>query len=226
MRVELASGKVIYINPERSAGLGTITLSEERAVDLALSAASSFGVPMDELSSTAAQVKALRVTSKDEESGRAQSRRTELHVRFKRTLAGTPVLGSKLQVAVDPNGQVARMHVRWPDFKLAPGLSSRATLPRSEVLARTVDAINERNRCGSVAGVRTMVAYVKTGGVEGGSGAREEEAGTSPSGAQGVEPVVPALVVFVRPLEQAEDSGETQEAGQGLIIPLLNGIDG
>jgi hypothetical protein len=226
MRVELASGKVIYINPDRSSGQGTITLSEDRAVDLALSAATSFGVPMDELSATQAQVKALRVASRDGETGRAMSRRTELHVRFQRRLAGTPVLGSKLHVAVDPDAQVARMHVRWPDFKLAPGLSARTTLSRSEVLSRTVDAINESNRCGSVAGVRAMVAYVKTRGVEGGGAAEEEESSTAPSGAQGVEPVVPALVVYVKPIEQAEDSGVPQEAGQGLVIPLLDGRDG
>ena len=40
------------------------------------------------------------------------------------------------------------------------------------------------------------------------------------------QPEAHPLVVSVKPIEQAEDSGVPQEAGQGLVIPLLDGREG
>lgn len=218
LRVDLGEGKVVYLNGSRSLAQTPISLSETTAMSIASQAASSFGVPLDELSHAEAGVRALRISDKDGASGAASSRRAELHVRYPRRVAGTLVADSGLHVAVNAQGQVARMHVRWPDFHLEPGLSASRTRPRADVRNQLVADIAAHNACGAVSAVKVTVAYVPTRGLD--QGDRGDDEGTSTSRVP-VDAYAPALLVQVIPVEQAEDSGVPQEAGELLYVPLV-----
>jgi hypothetical protein len=221
MRVDLSRGKVTYLNRKRSELNQSNTLSEGAAYEVAWRAAGNFGVPLDELDQRATFVRALRASSFDRDAGRASSARTELHVWMQRQVQGFPVLGSKVHAAVDPSGQVARLHVRWSDFRLAPRLSASSTLSRDKVYEELVMQLRGSNTPCSLAGVRARVAYVPSRLIEGGTGVEEEKVySTAPVS---VDEYVPALVVHATPVGQPEDSGRVTEGGQELVVPLLGG---
>jgi hypothetical protein len=219
LKVDLSRGKVTYLNRVRSEQERTTTLTEGAAYEAAYKAAQNFGVPGDELDQKPV-IRALRSSTMDRDTGRGTSTRTELHVWMKRRMQGFPVYGSKVHTAVDPNGQVARMHVRWSDFRLSPGLSATDTLPTDRVIEALAMQLRASNAPCSVGSVRSYVAYVPTRLVEGGAGLEEEKQTTTNVT---VDEYVPALVVRAAPVEQPEDSGRPVDAGQELFIPLLGG---
>jgi hypothetical protein len=219
LKVNLGEGKAVYLNRNRSAATTPITLSEEKALSLATEAARAYGVPMDELSTSEADVRGLRLTTKDGATGRASSYRAELHVRFARRVAGRPLPDSGFHAAINAQGQIARLHLRWPDFRIEPGLSATHTLPRAVVRDRLVAAIAQDNSCGSVADVKATVAYISVRDLELGGLGDDESSQTTLHAS--VDTYVPALMVTVVPVEQAEDSGIVQLAGEDLAVPLL-----
>ncbi len=221
MRVDLSRGKVTYLNRQRSELNQSTSLTEGAAYELAYKAAADFGVPLDELDGRSTFVRALRASSFDRDTGRASSARTELHVWMQRQVLGFPVLGSKVHAAVDPKGQVARLHVRWSDFRLVPKLSASDTLSRDKVYEELVMQLRSSNTPCSLAGVQARVAYVPSRLVEGGTGVEEEK--LYPTAPVSVEEYVPALVVHATPVDQPEDSGRVTEGGQELVVPLLGG---
>ncbi|WP_257458424.1 hypothetical protein [Archangium lipolyticum] len=221
LKVDLTRGKVTYLNRTRSELERTTTLSEGAAYEASLRAAQSFGVPAGELDTQTPVVRAMRSSTKDPVTGRGTSTRTEMHVWMKRRVQGFPVYGSKVHTAVDPNGQVARMHVRWSDFRLSPGLRATDTLPRDKVYEELVMQLRASNTPCALGQVKSYIAYVPTRLVEGGAGLEEERTYRTVNVSQ--DEYIPALVVRAAPVEQPEDSGRPVDAGQELFIPLLGG---
>jgi hypothetical protein len=212
--VDLGRGRLKYVNRARgfNANEGIPNaVSKPDALNAVLGTVTKFGVPRAELGPSF--VNALMAASQD--AGRrttTQTLRAEVNVRLLRQVQGTPVLGSDARVVIDRRGEVARLQVSWPDFRLSPGLAASDTLPRKAVAEALAEAIGAENDCGTVARVEARIAYVP-GRDAGGQG----KADGPPAG----DGYVPALVVFLTPPEPAEGSGKVTLAEQQLVMPLL-----
>jgi hypothetical protein len=217
LRVDLGRGRIAYRSKTRSEAADPNSLPPSYAMELATQVAASYGIPTAELSVTEAQVRGLRLSSLDGSSGERSSYRAEHHVRYPRRVGGTLVPDSGYHVAVDARGQVARLHVRWPDFQLAPGLSLSQMRSRSQVRDQLIADISAHNACGSVAAVKATVAYLPMRRLEQGGGRDEEALST---GQVSQETYAPGLLVGVVPAEPA-DPEEFQAAGEELWVPLL-----
>ena len=212
--VDLDHGHLKYVNRARAFNANDgipNTVSKADALKLALDAVAEFGVPKPELGPSF--VNALMAASQDAARRTpTQALRAEVNVRLPRQVQGTPVLGSDVRVAIGQRGEVARLHVSWPDFRLAPGLAAEGTLPRQLVAEKLAEAIGVDNDCGTVARVEAKVAYVP-GRDAGGQGKAD--------GTAAGDGYVPALVVFLTPPEPAEGLGKVTLAEQQLVVPLL-----
>lgn len=222
LRINLTRGSVIYTNRDRSADKRATTIPAAATIDLARRAVEAFGVPSSELGAPSFRyLKATTVNTDPREPG-AESFKAEGHVRFQRFIDGTPVAFSRLQVAVDARGQIARMHVRWPDFAIARGLDASQTLTRDEVLRSIYEEVLPAARCGSLSKVVSQIVYADTS-LLGDSHASEEREGESDDAA--ARGYAPALMVSLVPVQQAEDSGVPQMPVQNLVFPLLRLAD-
>jgi Fungalysin/Thermolysin Propeptide Motif len=212
LRIALAGGSVIYTNRARSENKQPTSVPAAASIDVARRAATAFGVPEPELG--APDFRYVRLTTSNAEATQpdARSFRVEGHVRYRRTVGGVPVAFSNFHVALDARGQIARVHVRWPDFALIEGLDVSQMLTREEVLASIVEEVLPAARCGSLSGVTAKIVYAKASLIDGPE--------TSESDAY-----APALLVSLIPVEQAEDSGIPQMPVQNLVFPLLGGSD-
>lgn len=201
----------------------TLTFANDRALTAARKAAESLGLPMRELADKP-DVRALRVSAASQEGEKitGQSMRTEVHVRFQRRIGGVPVAFSRVHAAVDARGDIARMHVRWPDFRLVRGLKAADATPREAIVARVLDDVDRDNRCGSLSRIVSNVVYARTADVEGGEGAGADDGAEKDSGPS---EFVPALMVTVIPVVQKDDSGVPQMPVQNYVFPLLRNGD-
>lgn len=223
LKIEMDRGKVAYLNRTRSERKGEAKISEADAIALARQAAEAVGMPLRELG-TRADVRTLRLTAASEEgtviTGEAMG--SEVHVRYQRRIGDVPVAFSRFHAAIDARGEIARMHVRWPDFRLAPGLSAANTASREQVIAQVLDQVGRDNRCGSLSRVVANVVYARTAVIDGGEAASEDGRETE----SGPSEFAPALMVTVFPVAQREDSGVPQMPVQNYVFPLLHGADG
>lgn len=222
LKVEMDRGKVAYLNRTRSERKAEAKISETEAIALARQAAEAVGMPLRELG-TRADVRTLRLTAASEEgtviTGEAMG--SEVHVRYQRRIGDVPVAFSRFHAAIDARGEIARMHVRWPDFRLAQGLSAANTASREQVIAQVLDQVGRDNRCGSLSRVVANVVYARTAVIDGGeAGADGGETESGPS------EFAPALMVTVFPVAQREDSGVPQMPVQNYVFPLLRGVEG
>lgn len=208
LRIALADGSVIYTNRARSENKEPTSVPAEASIEIARNAATAFGVPESELGAPDFRYVRLTTASTEATQPDARSFRAEGHVRYRRTVSGIPVAFSNFHVALDARGQIARVHVRWPDFELIEGLDVSQTLTREEVLASIVEEVLPAARCGSLSGVTANIVYAKASLIDGPE--------TSESDAY-----APALLVTLIPVEQAEDSGIPQMPVQNLVFPLL-----
>lgn len=212
LRIALADGSVIYTNRARSENKQPTTVPAAASIEVARRAATAFGVPESELGAPVFRYVRMTTASTDATQPDSRSFRVEGHVRYRRTVGGVPVAFSNLHVALDARGQIARVHVRWPDFALSEGLDVSQMLTREEVLASIVEEVLPAARCGSLSGVTANIVYAKASLIDGPE--------TSESDAY-----APALLVTLIPVEQAEDSGIPQMPVQNLVFPLLGGGD-
>lgn len=223
LKIEMDRGRVAYLNRTRSERKGEARISEADAIALARQAAEAVGMPLRELG-TRADVRTLRLTAASEEgtviTGEAMG--SEVHVRYQRRIGDVPVAFSRFHAAIDARGEIARMHVRWPDFRLAPGLSAANTASREQVVAQVLDQVGRDNRCGSLSRVVANVVYARTAVIDGGEAASEDGRETE----SGPSEFAPALMVTVFPVAQREDSGVPQMPVQNYVFPLLHGADG
>ena len=222
LKVELERGRVTYLNRDRSEKKGMTRVADTAAVSLARKAAETIGVPMRELGPRA-DIRVLRVTAASGEDGaiKGEPGGSEVHVRYQRRIGDVPVAFSRYHAAIDSRGNIARMHVRWPDFRLVRGLDAANALPREAVVGRVLGDIDRDNRCGSLSGVTAKVVYARTAVVEGGEGLTEDGAEKETPSSE----FVPALLVTVIPVEQKEDSGVVQMPVQNYVFPLFHGAD-
>ncbi|HWW61363.1 MAG TPA: hypothetical protein VN181_08355 [Thermoanaerobaculia bacterium] len=215
LRVDLSGGRVIYTNRDRSQNKQPTTLTEQAAFETARRAAVAFGIPEAELADPDFRYLKLTNASMDPRNPNARSFRAEGHVRYQRAIGGVPVAFSKFHVALDSRGDIARTHVRWPDFALAPGLNVSQTFSRSQVLGNIVDEIVPTVRCGTIASVVATIVYAKTSLLEEGEATDERES----------DEYAPALLVTLVPVEQPEDSGVPQMPAENFVFPLLGTPD-
>jgi hypothetical protein len=212
----LDAGLVTYVNPQRrfrgAAGVSN-TVTRESALRVAREALPGFALPANELG--APNVSVLMAGSRDtQQPGGPRLLRAELHVRFPRVIAGTPVIPSHVMGVVGADAEIARLYVHWPDFRLQPGLRAERTLSRAAVVDLVLKKMGASNRCGMVARVTAKIAYAPAGLVD------VMGEGEAPGTAED-EGYAPALVVTVVPPATAEDSGEIGLAEQQFLVPLL-----
>lgn len=217
LRLDLGRGRVRYSNRERSQKKEPIALPPGPCIDLARKTAAAFGIPAAELGTP--DFRYLQLTSAgegDTRTGRGVTLRAEGHVRFGRQIGGIPVAFSKFFVAADARGKVARANARWQDFRLAPGLSPSQALSRQAVVAAIVEELSPALRPGTTARIVANVVYSPADLLERGENGEDHPPDTDLQGT-----FVPALLVTVVPVEQAENSGVTQMPAQNLVFPLL-----
>jgi hypothetical protein len=212
----LRAGDVAYMNPARgfrgAAGIDN-TITREAALQTARAALPGFGLPPTEVASgSVAVVKALARDTR--QSAPTQVLRALLHVQFQRRIEGTPVSASDVRVIIGPEGNIARLYVRWPDFELQPGLRVEQTIPRADVVDQVVRRIAADNSCGSVAAVRAHITWAPATLVE--------PLGEADGAADDQGRFVPALLVAVIPPEVVENSGQISPAEQHFLWPLLD----
>lgn len=223
LKIEMDRGRIAYLNRTRSERKAAATISEADAIALARQAAEAVGMPLRELG-TRADVRTLRLTAASEEGTviTGQAMGSEVHVRYQRRIGDVPVAFSRFHAAIDARGEIARMHVRWPDFRLVRGLSAANTASREQVVAQVLDQVGRDNRCGSLSRVVANVVYARTAVVDGGEAPSADGSETE----SGASEFVPALMVTVFPVAQREDSGVPQMPVQNYVFPLLRGGDG
>jgi hypothetical protein len=233
LRWDRLRGRVDYLNPGRRfkpAAGDENRVTHEAARSTASRVLEAVGVPRPEVAPAEGRARDAILVARDA-AGKEPTRvwRAEVHVRYHRAVAGTPVYLSRFHAAVDRRGEVARLHASWPDFSLCSGLSARDTMSRNAVIAavthRLARSYADPRNLGQVA---VTVAYVRAGDFGGsvaGTGGPLADAADA-EGAPGVrlaEPscFAPALVVRAIPVAQPEDSGEVSPPIQELVQPLL-----
>lgn len=162
LRIDLREGYVAFLDPTRSfdpAGPAYQVTSDE-ALAVATSLIAPFGIPSAEVDVSRPHVWARTAFAGTAREAASSRRRTELDVDLYRRVGGWRVFGSRLRVAVDGQRRPARVHLDWPDFQLASGLSAQNALTRAEIVAQATEAIGEVAGCGIYQGVTTMVGWV------------------------------------------------------------------
>lgn len=224
LNTELGRGRVIYLNRERSGAASPASIPRSAALALGRRTAAAFGVPPGEIA-PAELVKYVRVSSGDVDGRMKKSYVAEAHVFFKREVGGIPVAWSRFHTAIDAKGEVARVHVRWPDLRIAGGVGPADVLSRDEVARSIVDTLETNLPCGTVERLDARVAYVATKHILGGDSGDGDEADSSlPAVQLPPDPDIeylPALLVTIYPFEQREDSGEVQEPIEEIAFPLF-----
>jgi hypothetical protein len=229
--LELDRGKVSYLNPMRSYdGASGVEnrVSDADAQAMARAAAMAFQCPSDEISPLRlTRLKAAMVPVMDDRPDlqNAQVHVAEVHVLASRHVGGTPVHGSLLRVAIDAEGRVARMHVRWPRFCVVPGLGqdlANTLLSRADVLDAIVETLGEQNACQTLGKLRARIEYVRAGEATG-QAEEPDPRDESPGAGEGARCYVPALVLQATPIEPEEDSGGLSMGAPEYIVPLLRG---
>ena len=229
LRWDRLRGRLDYLNPGRRFNPGD---GDENRVthDAARAAArrvlEAAGVPRQEIAPAEGRVRDAVLAASDA-SGKEPTRtwRAEVHVRYHRAVAGTPVYLSRFHAAVDRQGEVARLHANWPDFSLCSGLSARDTMSRDAVVAAVARRLaRSYPDPRGLEQVAMTVAYVRAGdfGSPGGAPADAADAERAAGAPLAERPCfAPALLVRAIPVDQPEDSGEVSPPIQEIVQPLL-----
>jgi hypothetical protein len=230
LTIDLERGRVSYLNLERSSNKEATQIPDAQALDLARRTATALGVPAAEMTGTPdLQYLRIAVRSTNPLDTSGMSFRAETHVRFQRTIGSVPVAFSRLQIAVDARGEVARAHLRWPDFRMLPGVAVDQGIPRATLISEVVDQIDAGLRCGTLGNVLAQVVYARADLVDGSDGQDSSLGGpdTTPeeTEAGGAPHFVPALLVSVIPVEQAEDSGIPQMPVENHVFSLVRSAE-
>jgi hypothetical protein len=220
MRVKLDKGKIAYLNPARAydaAGGTENRVSRDEAIKITNEVIQAFGVPPAEIDTRPPEVRLLKVAGQDSErKNPPEIHRAEVQVRLARQVGGTPVFDSDAKTAINVQGEVARLHIKWQDFQLPRRLQSQQPLSRKAVVDQINAELSRTHLCDSLSRLEAFIAYVQVQEVAVTEG-RDDETG----GALAGDGFVPALVVYALPVEPEEDSGKTVAGPQQLTFPLL-----
>ena len=219
---DLDNGRITYLNPGRSFDASKSPdnkVERQRALDSALSVLRAFGVQAAELD-TAADVRAIKLAGRGtERDAKPIVRRVEVSVLVPRRIEGVPVFDSTAKAVIDAKGQVARLHLAWPDFAIAEGLTAQGVRPRAEVLRELAATLSESDPCDSLERIDLRLAYVSLAELDRDQGADDEKEGAAVTVPRAR--FAPALVVYALPRSVPEDSGRLQSAGLQIVTPLF-----
>jgi hypothetical protein len=162
-KLDTARGRVRYINRLRHLDWDTdphSAWSATASLAMVEGAINVLGVPAAERAP--ARVDTLQ--GQDYDAGSASSiphsaLELERWVTYERTVNGFPVEQSIVRGAVSNNGQIARLHVRWPRFRLRSGLTLR---PRQDVVNELAARI-QQDEFGAAVNLEIELGYVPSG---------------------------------------------------------------
>jgi len=237
LSIKAAEGRLTFLDPTRSFQAQSDPdneVTDSAAAETIRAVAVAFGLDEKQLDYQLADIARVKVASVPvSESGfpdtaAATVQVAEVYTAVPRQVQGVGVHGSKIQASIDHRGQVARMHLRWPEFRVCEGNEASRLGPRvldpSKVKIAIAEEVGEQWACGTVAGLRSSIMYVPASEVDSPGTDSDEtvnESGGDDEGSAGC--YVPALVVQVTGPEPLEDSGEISYAGAEYLLPLLAG---
>lgn len=224
LKIKAERGRLTYLNPSRSFSFEKSeenTLKIEQAVEISRKVLDKLGVPMQELAKQP-EARVMIAAGRDpEQRQQGIKRRAELHVRYPRQVSDIPVFDSAAKLAIDSKGDVARMHLVWPAFKLAEGLSMKDQYSREEMIRSVNQRLKPEGGCYNLSRLHAFIAYAESSEVSYGEGNDEGEGSMSSISSISY---VPSLVVYAVPPEPKEDSGEISMAGMQFTLPLFSGV--
>ncbi|MBC8292710.1 MAG: hypothetical protein H8E45_06035 [Proteobacteria bacterium] len=235
LSIKAAEGRLTFLDPTRSFQAQSDpdnAVTDTEAAEKIKAVAIAFGLDESQLDYQLADIARVKVASVPlvdgyPDTNAATVQVAEVYAAVPRQVQGTGVYGSRIQASIDHRGQVARMHLRWPEFRVCKGLASSPlglnVLDRSKVTTAVVEEIGEQWACGTAVGMRSSIMYVPASDVEGPDSGTDEangSAGREDDGAGGC--YVPALVVQVTGVEPLEDSGDLSSPGVEYLLPLLD----
>jgi hypothetical protein len=222
LRERGSEGRYAYLNPDRShRGFTQNGVSQADAAEATLRALLVLGVPRSEIDPRGVETRDLvlmaQALGSGAQLGEKRTARAEVHVLYPRQVEGTPVFDSFGRAAIDAKGEVARLHVNWPDFCIPESARSRSARSRSEIIAEALATIQNAGPCQEIGAVGAGLVYAHLPALKDRSGVSAED-DDSAAGDDG-ECYVPAVLVTAvgRP-EQEEDLAL---AGQILTLPLI-----
>ncbi len=225
LEVDLNEGRLRYHNPERFDPAGKRhEVDENSAKETVRTALQHLGFSPQELGQLeASEVFAYRYPPDPVHP----PRRVALGVRARRQWNGFPVEGSSVNAAINADGAIESLSVRWPDFQLAPGLSRDFGLSRAELAYRISVVLDRDYNCGEIGSLYIEPVFTpETMLPTGSTPADPLLQGPPTAGARTRAPFfVPALRVVAIPAErgeQADDTGATTPPVRIRSFPLLD----
>lgn len=220
LAVDLGRGEITYINPGRRfdpAGPDNLR-TENEALDLAVAAGAALGIDTEQLDVAHGVARAVRMVTKEKASpDPVVPRRIEVVADLPRVVNGRPVADSGIRVVVDRDGRPARIHLRWPDFSIAPAAGFSPARSRADLVAEIAERFGELGDCDSFVSIKAHVAWV-AGSVASPDEDANEVLPTPPPGRY-----VPSLRVSALPPGTAEDSGGVGGFIHDIDVALVQG---
>ncbi|HKQ59881.1 MAG TPA: DUF6345 domain-containing protein [Candidatus Polarisedimenticolaceae bacterium] len=156
-------GRVRYTNQTRQfsyVGSPRVPWDETASRNLVLALAGQLGIPSPEYSQIYVDtVAGYGFPSSDPSSTPATTTLAERMVTLERRIHGLPVVESLVRAAVSNTGQIARLLVRWPNFRLRPGLTLRSRQEVVDEIVAHLDAVEG----GQSLGLYVQLAYGRVG---------------------------------------------------------------
>jgi len=223
LRTKGKDGRYAYVNPARShQGTQANAIDQRTAANKTLQALLALGVPQAEIDVDSQVVRDVNLYAQNLGAsgpiGQPTIVRAEVHPLFHRRVADTLVWDSFGRAAIDVQGRIARLHVRWPDFCIAPGVSANETLTRQQVLNAVVARVAANNPCELIGRVGARLAYVAVDQLDQPLSAA---AGTEDDEGENDACFLPAVMIAVFGPEAAENSGQLSLGGELVAIPLF-----
>lgn len=227
LRAKVSEGRYSYVNWNRShRGFAENEVPQQEAALRTLQALIRFGVPRSEIDPENPQIRDLVLSA--QQLGAASSAlgtrraRAEVHVLYQRKVDGISVFDSFGRAAVDVHGNLARLHINWPDFCIAEGAYSHNTRSQREVINAIVGAIEAAGPvCDTVGAIGITLAYVQVDAL---TDPISNNSDDESSAASVPKCYLPSVVVAVVGPDPGEDSGKVSLAGQLLAVPLLRSL--
>ncbi|HYC57560.1 MAG TPA: hypothetical protein VEL28_21690 [Candidatus Binatia bacterium] len=160
-RIDAARGQIVFAAAPRpvTAMHGIVGASSDAAaIQTTRAFAQSFGVPVIEMSSPVGG-------GNLERAGAAPDLANATRVVVRRSVAGVPVLGSRVETELDARGQVVRTEIHWPRFCISAGMAANVEerlVARPQVIDQVVARLTERIACGTLARLGASILYVQS----------------------------------------------------------------
>lgn len=158
VRLDLARGKIRYISRARAWKFDeqatSKALEADKAREIVLKVMAELGIPRDEVVEPRVATQVAAAAPVGSETVKYEYEMYRI-VTVLRTLNKLPVYGSKVRTGVSNKGQIQRLQVDWPAFRLSPNLSLRT---REAVVKEVVNEIM-RQRPAPDTRIQAYLAY-------------------------------------------------------------------